>query len=98
MFDGMKEKQEQMEAALKNIKLEREMEGGAIKIQANAGNEIENINIDMSKINDSDELEDLLLVAMNRIMEDMKAKQAEETQKMMSSMIPGLGGLGNLFS
>jgi len=56
-----------------------------------------NISIDRSKLSsdDMEELEDLLLISINRVLEKAGAKEAEEAQKMINDMLPP--GMGNLF-
>ncbi len=93
---NMEEKQAAMKAKLANIQVEAEAGDGAIKVSANANREILNISIDKSKLDwdDSEQLEDLLLVAINRVIERASAKEAEESQKLIQDMLPpGLGGM-----
>ena len=97
MFGDMKEKQAEIAAKLKETKLETQLENGALIIKANANREIEDIQIDKSLISDADQLEDLLVAGINQILEKMKNAELEQTQKMMSSLLPGFGGLSDLF-
>lgn len=92
--------QEKMRAQLKEIKVEAEAGGGVIHIEANAAREILNIKIDPDflKEAEAEELEDLLVVAMNNVIQTATAREAEQTQKLLKDMMPpGLGGLSNLF-
>ncbi len=92
-LDGQKE---EMKARLADVKLEAEVENGAIKVTANANRELLDIVIDPEKIdlNQKEQLEDLLLIAVNQVLEIAAEKEADEAQKMISDMIPsGLGGL-----
>lgn len=100
LFGNLEEKQEKMKAALSAITIEAEAGDGAVKIQANAAREILNISIDKDKVglDDLEQLEDLLLVAVNRVIEQASAKEAEESQKMVSDMLPpGMEGLTDMF-
>jgi len=100
LFGNLGEQQEKMKEALASITVEAEAGDGAVKIQANAGREILNIAIDKEKIDleDMEQLEDLLLVAMNRVIEQASLKEAEESQKMVSNMLPpGMEGLTDMF-
>lgn len=100
MFGNMEEMQEKMRAQLKEIKVEAEAGGGVIHIEANAAREILNIKIDPDflKEAEAEELEDLLVVAMNNVIQTATAREAEQTQKLLKDMMPpGLGGLSNLF-
>jgi DNA-binding protein YbaB len=50
------------------------------------------------KFNDYEELEDLLLIAVNRAITKAAEIEAAESQKMISEMLPpGFGNLGSLF-
>ncbi len=100
MFGNMEEKQQKMKEALVNIIVEAEAGDGAVKVEANAAREILNISIDKEKVQleDLEQLEDLLLVAINRVIEQASVKEAEESQKMVSDMLPpGMGGLADMF-
>ena len=82
------------------ITIEAEAGDGAVKVQANAAREILNIAIDKEKISleDTEELEDLLVVAMNRVIVLASEKEAEESQKMVSNILPlGMEGLTDMF-
>ena len=68
---------------------------GGVSVTANGNKEIVNISItDASILTDKEQLEDLLMVAINRALEQAGEQAAAETEKMMSSMMPpGLAGL-----
>ena len=100
LFGDMQEKQEAIREELSETQLEAEAGDGAIKVVVNANREIINISIDQEKLDmaDTEQLEDLLTVAVNRALELAQAKEMEMTQNMIKDMLPpGLGGLGNLF-
>ncbi len=100
LMGDMEERQQAMREKLGTITVDAEAGDGAVKVSANANREILNISIDKSKVEweDSEQVEDLLLVAVNRALEMAAAKESEEAQKMVQDMMPpGLGGLGNLF-
>lgn len=100
LLGNMEEKQKVMKEKLNTIILTEETGDGAIKVSANANREITNISINKEGIDleDMEQLEDLLMVAMNRVLEKAAEQEAIESQKMMKDMMPpGLGGLGDLF-
>jgi DNA-binding YbaB/EbfC family protein len=100
LLGNMEEKQKAMKEKLNTIILTEETGDGAIKVSANANREITNISINKEGIDleDMEQLEDLLMVAMNRVLEKAAEQEAIESQKMMKDMMPpGLGGLGDLF-
>lgn len=69
---------------------------GGIKVAANGKKEILNISIeDPSVLADKEQLEDLLVAAVNRALDEAGEKAAIETQKAMEQMLPP--GFGDLF-
>lgn len=96
---NMEEKQKAMKEKLNTIILTEDADG-SIQVTANANLEITNISINKEAIDleDMEQLEDLLMGAINRVIEKATEQQAIESQKMMKDMMPpGLGGLGDLF-
>lgn len=100
LLGNFEEQQKKMKAALSEIKVNAESGDGAIMVEANANRQILNVSINKEKIDlsDTEQLEDLLLVAINRVLEQAAAKEAEEGQSLLKDMMPpGLGGLGDMF-
>jgi nucleoid-associated protein EbfC len=99
MFGNIQEKQAEMQKKLSTINVEAEAGDGAIKVIANAARQIIDIKINPNfKFNDYEELEDLLLTAVNRAISKAAEIEAAESQKMISEMLPpGFGNLGSLF-
>ncbi|MEM9820286.1 MAG: YbaB/EbfC family nucleoid-associated protein [Bacteroidota bacterium] len=100
MFGDMEEKQKLLKAKLAETIVEAEAGDGALVVKANANRELINIRIDPSIIDpqDPEQLEDLLLVAVNRVMQMAAEKEAAEGQKLIQDMLPpGLSGLTDLF-
>ena len=96
MFGQMEEQQKALREKLATISVDAEAGDGAIKVIANATREITNIKIDPSIIDpeDPEQLEDLLLVAINRALEKAATREAVESQKLISDMLPpGMDGL-----
>lgn len=97
MMGDMAARQEEMKKKLAEITVEEKAGDGAIKILVNANREILNISIDKTKLasDDMEELEDLLLISLNRALGKAAEQEAAASQKMISDMMPP--GLGNLF-
>lgn len=97
MFGDMEAQQKALREKLAEMIVEAEAGEGAIKISANANREITNISINPEWLKgaEAEELEDLLLVAINRALQSAHEKEAAETQQLMESMLPP--GLGDLF-
>jgi len=100
VFGNFEEQQKEMEKKLKAITVHKVSSENEINITMNASLEVENISIDLSKLDltSSDQLEDLILVTMNEAIQQAQLAQAAESQKMLANMMPGgLGDLGKLF-
>jgi DNA-binding YbaB/EbfC family protein len=99
MFGNLEEKQKEMQEKLAQIELDAEAGGGVVKVKINAARQILDVTIDPEfKYDDVEELEDLILTAVNRAIAAAAVKEQEESQKMIKDMMPpGLGGLGDMF-
>ncbi|MEM8525326.1 MAG: YbaB/EbfC family nucleoid-associated protein [Bacteroidota bacterium] len=100
MFGNLEEQQAKMEAQLREIIVHGESGGGAVKITANGNKEVTDISIDKSKIDleDIEQLEDMLLIAIEQALNNAGEQAAAASQDMIKDMLPpGLGNLGNLF-
>lgn len=87
--------QAEMLAKLKAIVVKEEMNG--ISIEANAAREIKNISIhnDLLSTDNKEQLEDLLVIGLNKVLNQIAEKEKEQSQKLIEKMMPG--GFGNLF-
>lgn len=99
LLGNLQKQQEQMQQKLATLLVEAEAGDGAVTVQATAEMRIENIKIDPSKIDVSDreQLEDLLVVAVNRALDEARKSAAAETGKLFEGMMPpgGLDGFMN---
>lgn len=96
IFGNIEEQQEALQQKLESIQLESSVMDGAIVVKGNAKREILDILIDQSKVdmNDVEQLQDLLVTAVNDLI--LMATEAEqvESQKLINDILPpGLGGL-----
>ncbi|MFN8258165.1 MAG: YbaB/EbfC family nucleoid-associated protein [Bacteroidales bacterium] len=94
----IQEAQKQMEETkkeLSNIFVESEAEGGLVKVKSDCNLKITNIEIsdELLQSADKQELEDLIIVAVNKVLEKAKEKQEVELSKVAQGMLPNLGGL-----
>ncbi len=98
MFGGMEEMQKQMQESLASIIVEEQAGGGLLTIKANAARQILDVTISPElDLTDKEELEDLILEAVNRVVAAAAAKEQEESQAMLAKMLPGgMGSLGGL--
>lgn len=94
---NLEEKQAEMQEKMRKIVVKSEFEG--IVIEGNGSREVNNISISPEILQDVEELEDKLVIAINRFIREVSAVEAHEAQRMMQEMLPmGMGGLlGNMF-
>ena len=95
LMGNLEEQQAAMHKKMAAIAIEIEVDG--ITITGNAAREVTNIIISESlwKEQNKEMMEDMMLAAMNRFIEKASKAEAEESQKMMSEMLPP--GFGDLF-
>ena len=96
-MEQMQQMQEQMQRQLAAETFDAEAGGGAVTVTVTGAREVTNVKINPDEIDleDTESLEDLIVVATNRALE--KAAEYEQSQagNMMNSLLPG--GLGNMF-
>jgi len=100
LLGDFEKKQNALRAKLKEIIFDYDFSDGAIIITVNASREILNININPEKVNlsDKEEVEDMVLEAVNRALEEAAIKEASEMQGSINDILPGgMSGLGDLF-
>ncbi|WP_257669490.1 YbaB/EbfC family nucleoid-associated protein [Parapedobacter tibetensis] len=98
MFDKLlaaRQKAEEIKKRLDNISVVGEAEGGLIKVTATANKEVTDIIIDPVLFSNSDkeELEELLVVAINNALKQADNISQTEMQAATQDMLGGLGGL-----
>jgi len=100
LLGDMESKQKAMKEKLSTMSVTETMDNGAVTVTSNGNGEITNISIKKEAVNldDIEQLEDLVMIAVNRTIEKAAELEAAETQNMMKDMMPpGMGGLGDLF-
>ena len=79
--------------------MEADAGDGAVLVKAGCDLHIVNIKIDPAKLDmtDLEQVEDLVLVAVNAALEEAKKKAALETNKLLQGMMPpGMGDMGGM--
>ena len=98
MFSQMQQQQEELQNKLAATR--HEATSGGVTVTVSGTREVINVSIDSSLTGaegDAEELEDLLVVAVNQALQKAQAKEQEEAQRLMSNMLPGgLGSLGDM--
>lgn len=110
MFDmmGMMGKVKEMQARMKEIKdglvhitAEGESGAGLVKALVNGGKQVVRIDIDPSLLKESDKaiLQDLIVAAVNKAMQNVEERTQEEFKKKTEGLLPNIPGmdLGNMF-
>ncbi len=95
-----KQKMDEVKQRLDTIFVNGEAEGGKVKATVSASRKLKHIEIteQLWHENDREQVEDLIVVAVNRAMELADNVSQAEMQAIAKDMLPGgLGGLGNLF-
>lgn len=85
-----------MRKKLATISVTADAGNGAVTVTANANREILDVSIDKSKLDwdDVEQVQDLVLAAVNNALEKAMIKEQAEAQKLITQMMPpGLGGL-----
>ena len=97
LMGNMEERQKELKLKLAEITVEADAGDGAVKVTANANREIVNISINKEGLDweDQEEVEDLVMVAVNRALELAAEKEAAETQNLLKDMLPP--GMPDLF-
>lgn len=98
MFDKLmaaQQKADEIKKRLDTISVYGEVEGGKIRVTATANKVITSVEIDndFHKQSDKEELEELLLTAVNKALTQAEQVSAAEMQNMTKDMLGGLGGM-----
>jgi nucleoid-associated protein EbfC len=96
LFGNVQQQQEEMRKQLATISVTADAGDGAVKVTANANREILDISIDKSKLDwdDVEQVQDLVLAAVNNALQKAVVKEQAEAQKLISQMMPpGMSGL-----
>jgi DNA-binding YbaB/EbfC family protein len=92
----VQEKMAQVQEGLEAKTVVGEAGGGVIKVTANGKQRVVKIEIDTEVVNPSDVamLEDLVVAATNKALEDAGKMAQEEIAKVTSGLLPNIPGLG----
>jgi len=91
----MKEKMESVKQSLDTIDVTGQSPNSRIKIIMNANKVVKSINIEQELLtaDNAEELEDLLIVAINRAIENAETTAQEKIKAATAGMLPNIPGL-----
>lgn len=89
---GAQSQMEELKKRLDDIKVFGEAEG-KVTVTANANKKIEDITFNDELLNDKEQLQDLIVLATNRALENAHNVSESEMRHMAATLMPGLGGL-----
>ncbi len=97
LMGNFNKQSEEMHEVLSKIQVTADANDHAIDVHGNATGIIENVQIDAHKLNlqDTEELEDLILIACNRFNAVVKEIQEKQSKEMIQNLLPP--GMDNLF-
>lgn len=102
MFDKLfeaQQKAQEIKGRLDHVSVTGEAEGGKVRVVASANKEIKEIKIEPELLKEADfeEIEELLVVALNKALSQAEQISQTEMQAASQDLLGGLGGLGNFF-
>jgi hypothetical protein len=98
LMDKMQEAQQQMQEVkdkLSSIFVEAEAEGGLVKVKADGNRKIRDITISelLVKQGDTEAIEELVLTAINRVLDKAEQIAENEIQGAAKDLLPNIPGL-----
>lgn len=98
-LQDMQRKMEESQKTLDNITVSAEAGDGAVTVECTAARKVTNISLNPQLIDltDTEQLEDLLLTAINRALQAAEQRANAEMGKVTEGILPPNFDMGNLF-
>jgi DNA-binding protein YbaB len=95
MFDklnAMKQQMEDLKSQMDNLVITESVQDGCIRVSANGNGKITSVSIKPEWLanTEAEEVEELLLVAINRAIDAASEAHASEMKKLAGGMMPGM--------
>lgn len=92
-LQAMQQKMEESKRRLDNVYVDAESPSGLVKVTFTGNKKIKNISVDESLVSggDKEELEDHLVLAINKGLEKAEQVWESEMKGMAGGLIPGIG-------
>ncbi|MGI9551016.1 MAG: YbaB/EbfC family nucleoid-associated protein [Aurantibacter sp.] len=100
MMGKLKETQEKVKATkerLNHVLLDESSADGLLKVSITANRTLKNIKIDESLLNDKDQLEDYLVLTLNKAIERATEVNEAELSAVAKEGLPNIPGMDSLF-
>ncbi|AYA36665.1 YbaB/EbfC family nucleoid-associated protein [Hymenobacter oligotrophus] len=94
-FKDLQEKVKQAQEELKNITATAEAGGGMVRATANGKRQLLKLEIDETLLSpqDKDMVADLVVAAVNKVMDEVNEKSKEHMKQRTSGLLPNIPGL-----
>ncbi len=97
IFKQLQNQSSETKKKMDSIRTEVESENGKLKIIADGNKQIKDIIISPELLSDVEQLQDLLLVTINRALEQAGKISTSEMQGLAKNLLPDLPDLNNIF-
>ncbi|SFV67107.1 Transcriptional regulatory protein [hydrothermal vent metagenome] len=94
MMEELQSKAKEMEEQVKNITMTAKAGGGMIEVTANGANEIIDITVDDSLLDDKSSLQILLISAVNDVLKMVEDNKKAQTINSFGGMMGGMNSFG----
>lgn len=100
MMGKLRETQQRIEDTKKrldNVNIDEQSSDGLLKVRVNANNKIKSITIENSLLEDKEQLEDYLILVLNKAIANATSINQAELDAVAKMDMPMIPGMDNLF-